>query len=111
MADIEQSLKEAVASAQRIGRLHPVALRPMTAAEVVGAIEAVAARLREVQDQSFELAGLLVGSDDAPPPDPVSEPAPGHTIFDRMGRELLVLTRAIEAIERELQRSLTVIRL
>ena len=81
---------------------------PLTAPQIIHLIEGLSKHAWGVHVQSLELSGLLAGQ--GQPQEPQAEPYPPTSIFDRMGQELLSLTRAIEGMEREINRSLGAIR-
>lgn len=133
MSDIESGLKEAVERARqfthadsdtpvvrsphrRYGRTGDVAYAgarvgnsPLTAPQVISAIETLTKQAWEIHTSAAELAGLLAGSGSSLGPENRPEPQP-DTIFDRMGLEVLQLTRVLELIKQEVDRSLGSVR-
>lgn len=115
MSDIEAGLREAIEQAR--GRTGPPPngpfeydhdkRAPLTAPHVIAHIQELTKQAELLEGLAFELSDALAGGSDSPQAEPSSS---GNTlspsIFDRMGLELLKLTRVMESIERQVQRSL-----
>lgn len=108
-ASLETGLKQAVReAAQRVGvprEYNGNSRKTMTGPEVIQAIESLEKRANEIEGLAIELATTLAGPlnlNRANGPDP----AGATTLFDRMGGELMLLTRTLTSIEGELQRAL-----
>ena len=125
MSDLESGLKEAVESARmprnivrgdiasgerlyaHANSAPPQGTPSMTAPAIIEHIEALTKSAVVLEELTLELSNDLAGRDTANRIRPAPEsPTEGMTIFDRMGVQLLVLTRTIESIEREVKRSL-----
>lgn len=129
MTDIEQGLKEAIAAgasaqAKRTRMSHGISPEvsemladsrekwapfvrepgPLTAPQIFSTLETLTKQAYATADMAGELSTLLAGPGVSPEATP--EPDASHTIFDRMGAQLLDLTRALEVIETEVKRSL-----
>lgn len=77
----------------------------MTGPEVINAIENLEKRADEIQALARDLADTLAGPD-LMNVSRAQEPEPPTSIFDRMGVELMLLTRTLTAIEADVRRAL-----
>lgn len=108
LADIRASPREVYAGRSQegtgmyVGNTRKAA---MTGPEVIQAIENLEKRADEIQAIARDLADTLAGPDYANMSN-AKEPEPPTSIFDRMGVELMLLTRTLTAIEADVRRAL-----
>jgi hypothetical protein len=79
---------------------------PLTAPQVIETIMELTKQAELLEGLAFELSDALAGGSDGLQHNASPANAPSMSVFDRMGLELLALTRVIESIDRNVKRGL-----